>query len=173
MKRKDSFFLICCFFGIVGLFSSHFALANVSSYSKKAQESWLLVLSAAHAMIHQQGNQTVLELDGVDPKILAFTDRPVRQVMYPDVKGIVRKWGKLFGTDQPNAALVYAELKIIKNKRIEPMVFELAHPKLDLKTGRLVFNVDSVGHDVLRTQQLNDVDLFIDNISMGRRFGGN
>lgn len=71
--------------------------------SDAGSESWLLVLEAAKVEV--QGEKLVLS--GLPETVLAFADRPARQVLRPDLATIAAFWSDLFGDDSPNAAITW------------------------------------------------------------------
>ena len=83
--------------------ASFAADAPSGTASAAAAESWLIVLEAGKA----EAKDGKLVLSGLPEKVLAFADRPARQVLRPDLGKLAALWNELFGDDSPNAALVW------------------------------------------------------------------
>lgn len=68
---------------------------------------WLFSHTAGGGILKQNpdGSYT-LTLDGIDSHVVAFTDRPMRDVDILDVSELVRSWPELFAGSAPNAVLV-------------------------------------------------------------------
>lgn len=69
--------------------------------------SWLFSQSAdSGTLVEQADGSYVLTLSGVDPEVVAFTDRPVRDAAIIDSEGLVQAWPDFFAGSAPNAVLV-------------------------------------------------------------------
>ncbi|MDE0974768.1 MAG: hypothetical protein OSA11_06720 [Candidatus Nanopelagicales bacterium] len=79
----------------------------VNSYnSNQEQPEWLMVMKAAQGEFQEStGGDYTLTLTGVEPDLLAFTDRPERQAQRWDITEFLDNWAGVFDTDPPNAVI--------------------------------------------------------------------
>lgn len=75
--------------------------------SSDVAPSWLFSQGATGGTLTQGADGTyILTLTGVDPEVVAFTDRPVRDATIIDSDELVQAWPDLFAGSAPNAVLV-------------------------------------------------------------------
>lgn len=69
--------------------------------------SWLFSHTADGATLEEKadGGYT-LTMTGIDPHVMAFTDRPEQDASILDAQSLVQLWPKMFADAAPNAALV-------------------------------------------------------------------
>lgn len=69
--------------------------------------NWLFSHTATAGTLTQEADGSyTLTLTGIDPHVMAFTDRPVRDSAIVDTSALVDAWPTLFATSPPNAVLV-------------------------------------------------------------------
>ena len=74
--------------------------------SNQEQPEWLMVMKAAQGEFQEStGGDYTLTLTGVEPDLLAFTDRPERQAQRWDTTEFLDNWAGEFDTDPPNAVI--------------------------------------------------------------------
>jgi hypothetical protein len=79
----------------------------VTSRDSAADPSWLFSHTADGGGFVDNGDGTyTLTLTGIDPHVLAFTDRPDRDAVVVDAAGLVGMWSDFFADSDPNAVLV-------------------------------------------------------------------
>jgi hypothetical protein len=109
--------------------ASVFGLTGIArAEEKKSAEQEMLVMYAhnAHSMAFSDGK---LQLHGVSPTIIFFSDRPVREVGHMTIQDFVDHWNEgkdSFAADPPNAVL-----SIFDNDNITDVVIVLSNPRLD------------------------------------------
>ncbi len=116
----------------------------------------------------------VLTLTGIDPHVVAFTDRPDRQSEILDVATLVMAWPSLFAESAPNAVLVEHE-----PSGTDSSVLELTDPVLDGTTLRFTARVleveaadgptaaDASSTSPAPPASFRAASLFIDDVDMG------
>ena len=91
--------------------------------SESGQDSsWLFVMRAASGTT----DGTTLTLSGVDEEVLAFTDRPDRDVNRTTASTLIASWDELFDGDPPNAAVTW-----VGGGRDFDAAVELSNPSMD------------------------------------------
>ncbi len=69
--------------------------------------SWLFSHTAsAGTLLKQSDGDYTLTLTGIDPHVMAFTDRPVRDSVIVPATDLIAAWPGLFADSPPNAVLV-------------------------------------------------------------------
>jgi hypothetical protein len=72
-----------------------------------ATPSWLFSHTADSGTLTPRADGTYdLALNGIDPNVIAFTDRPDRQTSIIEVAHLVEAWPAMFADSPPNAVLV-------------------------------------------------------------------
>jgi len=83
------------------------APSTTAAAAADGQLHWEAVALAESAEVVSDSDGTVLRLDGVDPEVTAFTDRPDRLAGPLAVHDLLALWSSgVFRDDPPNAALV-------------------------------------------------------------------
>lgn len=123
--------------------------------------SYLFVLSAAKGKITRQQQGYTLTLKQVDPHVLWFADRPVRQAGLIKLSDFMGQWQSSFAHTPPNAAKVHAGMQAVMKGNDEAATIELSAPVYHHHS--LTFNVKPLSGTKLMKRQLNAVKLFIDN----------
>lgn len=129
--------------------------AQPASPAKHAK-SWLITLTAESGTLapasggeDDAGKATndryVLQLSDVDDQIVAFTDRPDRQVVVGKTDRFVEEWKTIFADDPPNAVLIQHDPKDPDNQY--SVVVELLQPVVNTKTGSLEFPATILGEE--------------------------
>lgn len=131
---------------VVGLSSS----CDNSSQSAETTPSWLFVVSSDSAIYAGSW----LTLQGTDPRVLLFNDRPARKVRRVSLEGFIRGWPQAFGDDPPNAAF-----SCVDNGEERIQAVELSKPVLS--SAGLQFDVAVLGKEatVLGTPGAETFDL--------------
>lgn len=70
------------------------------------EPDWLLSIEGAQAesVPNPDGTYTVM-LSNVDPRVIAFTDRPIRDAEYWLTSDVIRNWPEIFKESSPNAVI--------------------------------------------------------------------
>lgn len=92
------------------------------------EPSWLLSQTAETGTMTPNGDGTYqLVLDGVDPNVVAFTDRPDRDTAIMSVQNLASSWATMFASSAPNAVLV----EHAPTGEANTVVVELFDPKVN------------------------------------------
>ncbi len=141
-----------------------FSLISFTSLEAKttAQPRYLFILSAQAATVEIDHGKTQLVMKNIDPFILWFTDRPIRQAGFTPVKKFIANWHTAFAEVPPNAGMVYLNMKKDKIGAPQPVAVELRHPHW--KNKQLIFSIKFLTEKVNLSQgkTLRHVHLFID-----------
>lgn len=79
----------------------------ITGRSESSAQSWLFSHTADGGSFTDNGDGTfTLSLTGVDPHMVAFTDRPDRDAAIVDAETVIDAWPQLFAESDPNAVLV-------------------------------------------------------------------
>ncbi|MEM1155514.1 MAG: hypothetical protein AAGI44_15375 [Pseudomonadota bacterium] len=139
---------------ILALVVSLMISASAATQNTEPAESWLLLEQAASATI----TDGRLTLTGVDDTIIAFSDRPNRDVASESLSGLVDNWSRgenSFAQTPPNAALTGLQ----KGQQIG-LIVELSDPILE--DGVLSFTVEVLNGK--GNYVLSNPSLVIDNL---------
>lgn len=147
--------------------------------TKLQTPSWLFSLTAQAGTLTptKTTNSYTLTLNTVDPTMIAFADRPDRDVTVTRTANFMDAWTKTFGIDAPNAVLVEHADEHDVTAKAHSIVFKLTHPIYDAGNHTLTFTVTvldktqiparlaKVADTAYDTQpaSFNTVSLFIDN----------
>lgn len=102
-----------------------------SSASGEQSSNWLFSQTADAGSISPNGDDTwTLTLTDVDPVVLGFTDRPLRDAQAGTVERLVEAWPAMFGDSNPNGVVVAHNDRGDTNSA----VVELMDPKLNDST---------------------------------------
>ena len=92
------------------------------------QPSWLLTQTAKFGTMTPNADGTYeLVMQGVDPEVVAFTDRPFRDTGLLTTQQMVNSWGKAFADAAPNGVLVAHHI----GQPADSTVVELFNPRVD------------------------------------------
>ena len=157
-----------------------FAIGTRSDSGNSAAEpepSWLLSQTARSGTLNPNADGTYqLVMQGVDPTVVAFTDRPDRDTATLSVQQMTNAWATMFASSAPNAVLVEHS----RTSGPDSLVLELFDPVFSgttmTYTVRILADeqnptsVDGVG---LGTEQYTEpptafalASLFIDNMNL-------
>lgn len=93
--------------------------------------SWLFSHTADGGTLTSNGDGTyALTMSGIDPKVMAFTDRPDRQTAILTAQDLVDTWPSMFADSAPNAVLVEHD----PSGETDSLVVVLTDPALDGST---------------------------------------
>src|SRR3990167_3150972 len=101
------------------------------STEAKQKVSLLFVLRAETGVIAKTDDGYTLTLQGVDDKVLYFSDRPVRKAGFITMTQLMGDWAKgknSFQANPPNAAIVHAALKTNEKGIAQAIPVELTNP---------------------------------------------
>ena len=102
-----------------------------SSDNENQTANWLFSQTADAGNISPNGDDTwTLTLSNVDPVVLGFTDRPLREARAGDVGKLVEAWPLMFADSNPNGVVVAHNARGETNSA----VVELMDPKLNGST---------------------------------------
>ena len=80
-------------------------LVVVAGNNNEPEPDWLMVMNAETGECQKVGDTYTLTLDGVDPGMLAFTDRPEHQAQIWNTSAFLDYWANEYGDDPPNAVI--------------------------------------------------------------------
>jgi hypothetical protein len=135
--------------------------------SETTQESnWLFSQTAEAGSISPNADGTwALTLTGIDPVVLGFTDRPLRDAQVGSVERLVEAWPQMFAESNPNGVVVAHNATGDTNSA----VVELIDPKLDgstmTYTVRVLTNEGGPAEPGV-TYNFEQVSVFIDDVSV-------
>jgi len=124
---------------VVALIAFAAAIAGATWWSidrgQDQNPSWLFSHTADAGTLKQNsdGGYT-LTLTGIDPHVMAFTDRPARDSQILPTAGLIEVWPTLFADSPPNAVLVEHNA----SGNTDSVVLTLTNPKLT--SSALTFN---------------------------------
>lgn len=159
--------VIALVFGLGG-----FAIGSVTTNdgaSGETQESnWLFSQTANAGSISPNGDDTwTLTLREVDPNVMGFTDRPLREAQSGSVERLVEEWPVMFADSNPNGVVVAHNASAETNSA----VVELMDPTLDgttmTYTVRVLTNEGGPAEPGV-TYDFSQVSVFIDDVSVTR-----
>ena len=131
--------------------------------NQPGKTSMLSVVSAQKGHVYKATTGYKLTLKGVDSRTLYFSDRPKRIAFVVPTTHFISQWGHYFKGDNPNGALVHADLMYQKNKSEIPAAIELSDPKW-INSHTLQFDVTSLNGQAIKTGRLIKPVLFVDNL---------
>ncbi len=158
--------------------------AQADPTAEAGQEASYLFSLTADSMRfeNQSGQHATLQLDGVDPSTIWFTDRPVRDSGVIATSQFAKEWedGQTFQQDPPNAALVLHQPITVGGGVAETLVVELEDATYDPAKGtfrtdvRVLTPAEADGlegglashgdrHDAAWPSEAEEVSLFIDS----------
>lgn len=83
---------------------------DLATTSAPSTSSWLFVVDAGSASLTTDAGDAsagTLTMRGLDPDVLAFTDRPARAIAHVTNEVFAGMWPDLFGQDPPNAVVTW------------------------------------------------------------------
>ena len=169
MTRK-SWLVLALVAALIGL--GGFAL-GARSQSTDASESgqeanWLFSQTANSGSISPNDDDTwTLTLREVDPNVMGFTDRPLREAQSGSVEKLVEAWPVMFGESNPNGVVVAHNATGETNSA----VVELMDPELNGTTMTYtvrVLNNEGGSAEPGTSYDFEQVSVFIDDVSVSR-----
>ena len=124
----------------------------------------LFVLRADKGIIKQTVNGYELTLQGIDDKVLYFSDRPVRKAGFETLSQFMDTWTKgnnSFVKNPPNAAIVHSAMKPNTQGEAQAMAVELTNPT-EISTHVWTFKLKSL-NGTLSKGHYDEVSVFIDD----------
>jgi len=143
------------------------ARTQSTSASPGAQTSnWLFSQTADAGSISPNGDGTwTLTLTDVDPVVLAFTDRPLRDAQAGSAERLVEAWPDMFGDSNPNGVVVAHNAEGATNSA----VVELMDPAIDGSTMTYTVKVltnEGGPAEPGRSYSFEQVSVFIDDVKV-------
>ena len=138
----------------------------VTSIKANQEASFLFVLSAKTGVITKSDAGYTLTLQGMDDKVLYFSDRPVRQAGFIAMTQFMGDWANgnnSFAVNPPNAAIVHTALKTNTEGVAQAIAVELTHP-VAVKGGWSYQLTDLQGKLGIGTY--DKVSVFVDNYNI-------
>jgi hypothetical protein len=137
-----------------------------SAATNEQTSNWLFSQTADAGSISPNGDDTwTLTLTDVDPVVLGFTDRPLRDAQAGTVERLVEAWPAMFGDSNPNGVVVAHNASGDTNST----VVELIDPKLDgstmTYTVRVLTNEGGPAEPGV-TYNFEQVSVFIDDVQV-------
>lgn len=143
-----------------------------TDHQESSTSSWLFSHTADGGTLEEQPDGSYrLTLTGIDPHVMAFTDRPARDTQIIGVQALTDAWDELFESAPPNAVLVEHD----SQGEADSLILELTNPEID--GGSLTFSAqvlnDERAQDVsglvgtlhsATPNTFNEASLFIDDI---------
>ena len=159
--------LVAALIGIGG-----YALGNRSQNTAAAESTpeanWLFSQTADSGSITPNGDDTwTLTLREVDPNVMGFTDRPLREAQSGSVEKLVEAWPTMFGDSNPNGVVVAHNAAGETNSA----VVELMDPELNgstmTYTVRVLTNEGGPAEPGV-SFDFSQVSVFIDDVSVSK-----
>jgi hypothetical protein len=149
-----------------------FALGSRSQSSDAAESgqeaNWLFSQTANSGSISPNDDDTwTLTLREVDPNVMGFTDRPLREAQSGSVEKLVEAWPVMFGDSNPNGVVVAHNATGDTNSA----VVELMDPELNGTTMTYtvrVLNNEGGSAEPGTSYDFQQVSVFIDDVSVSR-----
>lgn len=143
------------------------ARTQSTSASPETQTSnWLFSQTADAGSISPNGDGTwTLTLTDVDPVVLAFTDRPLRDAQAGTAERLVEAWPDMFGDSNPNGVVVAHNAEGATNSA----VVELMDPAIDGSTMTYTVKVltnEGGPAEPGRSYSFEQVSVFIDDVKV-------
>ena len=140
-------------------------VAVISYNNNQEQPQWLMVIKATQGEFQEStGGDYTLTLTGVEPDLLAFTDRPERQAQRWYTTKFLNDWADEFNTDPPNA--------VIRGGNGETAI-TINDPEVSGDT--VTFTATPLPGQTVPTDTINQPTLLVDNIpnktAVDRRMG--
>ena len=133
----------------------------------KQKALFLFVLRADTGVISKTDGGYTLTLNGMDDKVLYFSDRPVRKAGFITMTQFMSDWAKgknSFQANPPNAAIVHTALKTHDNNGIAQAIpVELTNPVAT--TNGWMFNLKDL-QGKLSAGSYNEISVFVDDITV-------
>ncbi len=137
-----------------------------SSASGEQTSNWLFSQTADGGSIVPNDDDTwTLTLTDVDPVVLGFTDRPLRDAQAGTVERLVEGWSAMFGDSNPNGVVVAHNQSGATNSA----VVELMDPKLNGSTMTYTVRVltnEGGSAEPGAIYNFEQVSVFIDDVSV-------
>lgn len=108
--------------------------------------SWLFSHTArSGTLLETSDGYYTLTLSGIDPHVMAFTDRPVRDSSIVSARQFIEQWPTLFADTPPNAVLVQHDVE----GNADSVVLTITNPRLENSTdpsdaGTLTFDASII-----------------------------
>ena len=139
---------------------------STSAPPEAATSNWLFSQTAAAGSISPNGDGTwKLTLTDVDPVVLAFTDRPLREAQAGSAERLVEAWPDMFGDANPNGVVVAHNAEGETNSA----VVELMDPAIDGSTMTYTVKVltnEGGPAEPGRSYTFEQVSVFIDDVKV-------
>jgi hypothetical protein len=98
-----------------------------TDWQESSENSWLFSHTADAGSLEKQSDGSYrLTLTGIDPHVMAFTDRPARATRIIGIQALADAWDELFASAPPNAVLVEHG----SNGEADSVVLELTSPEV-------------------------------------------
>lgn len=155
--------LVVALVGVLG-FVLGMQVQRSSSADGEEEANWLFSQTADGGSISPNGDGTwTLTLTDVDPVVLGFTDRPLREAQAGTVERLVEAWPAMFGDADPNGVVVAHNQSGATNSA----VVELIDPQLNgstmTYTVRVLTNEGGPAEPGV-TYDFEQVSVFIDDV---------
>ena len=153
--------------GVVGFALGSQMQESSASADEEQTANWLFTQTADGGSISPNGDGTwTLTLTDVDPVVLGFTDRPLRDALAGPVERLVDAWPTMFSDSNPNGVVVAHNESGATNSA----VVEMMDPKLDGST--LTYTVRVLTNEggpaeAGMSYDFEQVSVFIDDVSAG------
>ena len=153
--------------GVVGFALGSQMQESSASADEEQTANWLFTQTADGGSISPNGDGTwTLTLTDVDPVVLGFTDRPLRDALAGPVERLVDAWPEMFRDSNPNGVVVAHNQSGATNSA----VVEMMDPKLDGST--LTYTVRVLTNEggpaeAGMSYDFEQVSVFIDDVSAG------
>ena len=151
--------------GVVG-FGLGKRVQGDASADGEQEANWLFSQTAGGGSIAPIGDGTwTLTLTDVDPVVLGFTDRPLREAQAGTVERLVEAWPEMFADANPNGVVVAHNPSGDTNSA----VVELMDPELDGSTMTYTVRVltnEGGSAEPGSTYEFEQVSVFIDDVQV-------
>ena len=139
---------------------------NTTATDSSQESNWLFSQTADSGSISPNGDDTwTLTLTEVDPNVMAFTDRPLREAQSGSVDKLVEAWPTIFADSNPNGVVVAHNATGETNSA----VVELTDPQLNGSTMTYTVRVltnEGAAAEPGTSYDFEQVSVFIDDVSV-------
>lgn len=157
--------LVAAVVGVVG-FALGSQMQGDATADGEQTSNWLFSQTADGGSISPNGDDTwTLTLTDVDPVVLGFTDRPLREAQAGTVERLVDSWPEMFSDSNPNGVVVAHN----SDGETNSAVVELMEPKLNGSTLSYTVRVltnEGGPAEAGVNYNFEQVSVFIDDVSV-------
>lgn len=152
--------------GAGGFALGTWARSGDSASSEAQMSNWLFSQTADAGSIAPNDDGTwTLTLTDVDPVVLAFTDRPLREAQAGSVERLVEAWPDMFGDANPNGVVVAHNDRGATNSAVVELMDPVLEGNTMTYTVRVLTNEGGTAEPG-QSYSFEQVSVFIDDVKV-------